>query len=95
MMKITAIKPASRNVQRATVKVNGKPIVTLSQNLVAELGLFGIGVPAELGGAGMDAPKSPKDSSFAELIGKVADDAMQSGKTAEAMTAKAVVGEAD
>lgn len=50
---------------------------------------------SRLGGAGMEAPKSPSDSSFAELVGKVAEDAMQSGKTAEAMTAKAVVGEAD
>lgn len=50
---------------------------------------------ARLGGTGMEAPNSPKDSSFAELVSKVADDAMQSGKNAEAMTAKAVVGEAD
>ncbi len=50
---------------------------------------------ARLGGAGLDAPASPQESSFAQLVEKVADDAMQSGKTAEAMTAKAAVGEAD
>lgn len=50
---------------------------------------------ARLGGTGLDAPASPQDSSFAQLVEKVADDAMQSGKTAEAMTAKAAVGEAD
>ena len=50
---------------------------------------------ANLGGQGLNAPDSLKGSSFSELLGKVAGDAVTSGKNAEAMTAKAVAGEAD
>lgn len=39
MKTITAIAPSRRNAQRAVVKVNGKPVVTLSMSLIGELGL--------------------------------------------------------
>ena len=50
---------------------------------------------ASLGGKGMKAPETPKAASFSELLGKIADDTITTGKKAEAMTAKAVAGEAD
>jgi flagellar hook-basal body complex protein FliE len=49
---------------------------------------------ARLGGEGMEARDAPK-STFLEMLGKVADEAMDSGKQAEALTAKAVVGQAE
>jgi len=49
---------------------------------------------AKLGGSGMEARETPR-STFAEMLGKVAQDAIDSSKQAEAMTTKAVVGEAD
>lgn len=49
---------------------------------------------AKLGGSGMEARETPQ-STFAELLGKVAQDAIDSSKQAETMTAKAVTGEAD
>ena len=39
MKTITAITPARSNTRRAVVKVDGKPVATLSLNLIAELGL--------------------------------------------------------
>ena len=50
---------------------------------------------ARLGAEGLDAPKAPKGDSFSELLGKVAENVVTSGKNAEAMTAKAVAGEAE
>ncbi len=50
---------------------------------------------AKLGGDGMDARATPAAGSFKDLMEKVAEDAMTTGKKAEAVTAKAVVGEAE
>lgn len=50
---------------------------------------------SRLGGDGLDPRAAPEVGSFRELLRRVADDAIQSGEKAEAMTAKAVAGEAD
>lgn len=50
---------------------------------------------ARLGADGMEARDRPQGSSFAELVGKMVEDTIETGKKAEAMTAKAAVGEAD
>lgn len=49
---------------------------------------------AKLGGSGMEARETPP-STFAETLGKVTQDAIDSSKKAEAMTTQAVAGEAD
>lgn len=49
---------------------------------------------AKLGGSGMEARETPP-STFAETLGKVAQDAIESSKKAETLTTQAVVGEAD
>jgi flagellar hook-basal body complex protein FliE len=49
---------------------------------------------ASLGGEGLEARETPK-SAFFELLGKMAENSIDSGKKAEELTAKAVVGQAD
>lgn len=49
---------------------------------------------ARLGGAGMEARETPK-STFLEMVGKVAQDAIDSSKKAETMTEQAVTGQAE
>lgn len=49
---------------------------------------------AQLGSQGMEARETPK-STFAELLGKVAQDSIESSKKAETMTAQAVTGQAE
>ncbi len=50
---------------------------------------------SKLGGDGLEARATPETGSFKDLMEKVAEDAMTTGKKAEAVTAKAVVGEAE
>lgn len=50
---------------------------------------------ASLGGKGLEAPETPKAASFSDMLGKIADNAITTGKKAEAMTAQAVAGDAD
>jgi flagellar hook-basal body complex protein FliE len=49
---------------------------------------------AKLGGEGME-PREAPSSTFLDMLGKVTGDAVGSGKAAEALTAKAVVGQAE
>jgi len=49
---------------------------------------------ARLGGAGMEARETPK-STFMEMLGKVAQDSIDSSKQAETLTEQAVVGQAE
>jgi flagellar hook-basal body complex protein FliE len=49
---------------------------------------------ASLGGDGMEARDKPK-STFLDMIGKMAEDTIHTGKKAEALSEKAVVGKAD
>ena len=46
------------------------------------------------GGGGMEARETPK-STFMDMLGKVAQDSIASGKKAEALTEQAVVGQAE
>lgn len=50
---------------------------------------------ARLGSAGMEPRDSKGAGSFAELVGGLAGDLAETGKKAEAMSAKAVTGEAE
>lgn len=50
---------------------------------------------ARLGGDGMAARETPKAGSFSDLMEKMAEDVIATGKKSEAMTAKAVTGEAE
>jgi flagellar hook-basal body complex protein FliE len=49
---------------------------------------------ARLGGDGMEARETPK-STFMDVLGKVAQDSIDSSKKAESMTEQAVVGQAE
>jgi flagellar hook-basal body complex protein FliE len=49
---------------------------------------------ARLGGGGMEARETPK-STFMETLGKVAQESIDTNKKAEALTEKAVVGQAE
>ena len=49
---------------------------------------------ARLGGTGMEARETPK-STFLEMLGKVAQDSIDSNKKAEALTEQTVVGQAE
>ena len=49
---------------------------------------------SRLGGDGMEARETPK-STFMDMLGKVAEDSIESSKKAEAMTEQAVTGKAE
>ena len=50
---------------------------------------------ARLGGAGLEPRERNEGGSFAELVGELANDLAETGKKAEAMSAKAAAGEAE